>query len=182
MPTSSLIVNHPIGFREQVCQKIRTIFKETRLDNDTAAKIVVNLEKGIYNYAIQEATKAKVVKKWENPIFVQLYVDRLRAILKNLSDSELVAQVSLGEIAPQSVAFMTHQEFRPDRWKELIDQKMKRDAAKFSGDVMEASTDMYTCKKCKSKRCTYYEMQTRSADEPATVFITCLDCGKRWRN
>jgi len=179
----SLTVHHPAAFREEVCAKIRKVFTSSNDEIDEKnTKIVMNMEKGIYNYAIREATQAKVVKKWENPIFVQLYVDRLRAILKNLQHAELVTQVRSGEIEPQAVAFMTHQEFRPDRWKTLIDQKMKRDAAKFSGDLVEASTDMYTCKKCKSKRCTYYEMQTRSADEPATVFITCLDCGKRWRN
>ena len=75
---------------------------------------------------------------------------------------------------------MTHQEFQPEQWKEMIERKMMRDASKFS-DNTQASTDMFTCRKCKSKRCTYYEMQTRSADEPATVFITCLNCGKNWR-
>jgi transcription elongation factor S-II len=138
------------------------------------------LERGIFNFALKEATKAKVVKKWENPIFAQIYVDRLRSIMSNLP--HIVSQLQSGEMSPQAVAFMTHQEFQPDRWKLLLDQKMKRDASTANGEMVEASTDMYTCKKCKSKRCTYYEMQTRSADEPATVFITCLDCGKRWRS
>ena len=169
-----LIVHHPEHFREQVRHRILNV------SGGTEMSVVVNLEKGIFNYSIQEATKAKVVKKWENPIFVQVYVDRLRTILANLPAMRALLQS--GEVLPQAVAFMTHQEFRPDRWKELLDQKMKRDASKFRADVIEASTDMYTCKKCKSKRCTYYEMQTRSADEPATVFITCLDCGKRWRS
>jgi transcription elongation factor S-II len=75
---------------------------------------------------------------------------------------------------------MTHQEMKPERWAELIAKKIKRDASRFDTNI-EASTDMYTCKKCKSKKCTYYEMQTRSADEPATIFVTCLDCGKHWK-
>ena len=76
---------------------------------------------------------------------------------------------------------MTHQEFRPEHWSALIQQKIKRDAAKYTMNI-EASTDMFTCKKCKSKKCTYYEVQTRSADEPATIFVTCLDCGKHWKS
>ena len=37
------------------------------------------------------------------------------------------------------------------------------------------------CRKCKSKKTSYYQLQTRSADEPMTIFITCLNCGKHWR-
>ena len=68
-----------------------------------------------------------------------------------------------------------------DRWKDLIERKIKRDESKYS-NRLEASTDMFTCSKCKSKKCTYYELQTRSADEPATIFVTCLNCGKNWKN
>jgi transcription elongation factor S-II len=168
-----LTIQHPTEFRERVREKMGSVLS-------SPPEVKINLEKGIFNYALQEATKAKVVKKWENSVFVQIYMDRLRTVMTNLPS--MAQQVCSGEVAPQTVAFMTHQEFRPDRWKKLIDEKIKRDAFKFTGDLVEASTDMYTCKKCKSKRCTYYEMQTRSADEPATVFITCLDCGKRWRN
>jgi transcription elongation factor S-II len=92
----------------------------------------------------------------------------------------LLTQLQQGDITPQQLAFMTHQEMNQDKWKSLIEQKIKRDASKYSTNI-EASTDMYTCKKCKSKKCTYYELQTRSADESATIFVTCLNCGKNWR-
>ena len=85
-----------------------------------------------------------------------------------------------GEIEPKQLAFMTHHEYKPDKWRTLIEKKMIRDASKYQ-DNNQASTNMYTCRKCKSSRCTYYEMQTRSADEPSTIFVTCLDCGKHWR-
>jgi transcription elongation factor S-II len=98
--------------------------------------------------------------------------------LKNIQG--LLAKIQNGDIVPQQLAFMTHQEMNQEQWQTLIDQKMKRDASKYNTNI-EASTDMYTCKKCKSKKCTYYELQTRSADEPATIFVTCLNCGKNWR-
>ena len=162
-------IQSPDIFRENVCKKLETVLG----DNNNA----INLEKGIYNYSIKEANSRKIVKKWDNTYFAQLYLDRLRTIYINLKNQELLEQVKNGEIAPQTLAFMTHQEMNPAHWKELIDKKMKRDACKFNSNV-EASTDMYTCRKCKSKRSTFYEMQTRSADEPATIFVTCLDCGK----
>ena len=43
------------------------------------------------------------------------------------------------------------------------------------------TTDMFRCAKCKERKCTYFEMQTRSADEPMTVFINCEGCGHRWK-
>ena len=49
-------------------------------------------------------------------------------------------------------------------------------------DVAEAMTDQFKCGRCKQRKCTYYELQTRSADEPATIFVTCLDCGKNWKS
>lgn len=39
----------------------------------------------------------------------------------------------------------------------------------------------FTCSKCKSNKTSFYEKQTRSSDEPMTVFITCLNCGKHWK-
>ena len=147
---------------------------------DKYTKLASNLEKAIFNYAIKEGTHRKIIKKWENPYFAQLYVDRLRSIVMNLNNEEIIQQLRSGELLPQNLAFMTHQEMNPERWKMLIQQKTKRDASKYNTNI-EASTDMFTCKKCKSKKCTYYELQTRSADEPATIFVTCLDCGKHWK-
>ena len=45
----------------------------------------------------------------------------------------------------------------------------------------EQATDQYQCSRCHKRECTYYQLQTRSADEPMTTFVTCLNCGKRWR-
>jgi len=141
----------------------------------------VNLEKGIFNYAIREAKNRKVVKKWENKHFVTIYISKLWTIFNNIKNEKIITQIKNEEMLPQQLAFMTHQEISPDMWKELIERKMKRDESKMNQRV-EASTDMFTCKKCRSKRCTYYELQTRSADEPATIFVTCLDCGKNWKS
>ena len=165
-------VTNPETFRRNIVNRLQPILEDE--------KKTLNLEKGIYNYAIKEANNRKIIKKWGNPHFVQIYTDHLRSIYINLKNSELLNQIKNGEITPQSLAFMTHQEMNPNAWRKLIDEKIKRDANKYSNN-MQASTDMFTCKKCKSKRCTYYELQTRSADEPSTIFVTCLDCGKNWK-
>ena len=165
-------ISKPDVFRINLRNKINEIIED---ENKS-----VNLEKGVFNYAIKEANNKKLIKKWDNPSFVQVYLDHLRTIYINLKNPNIVQQIKNDEIQPQTLAFMTHQEMNPTHWKEQLDMKAKRDAAKFTNNI-KASTDMFTCKKCKSKKCTYYELQTRSADEPATIFVTCLDCGKNWK-
>jgi transcription elongation factor S-II len=97
-----------------------------------------------------------------------------------LKNETLLNKVISGEIKAQEIAFMTHQEIFPEKWEDLIKAKSIRDKNKFEQNL-EAATDTFTCRKCKSKKCTYYQMQTRSADEPMTIFVTCIDCGNRWK-
>jgi len=170
MPTRK--IEHPEKFRYNIQQKFKEFF-ETEKD-------AINLEKGIYNWALKEATNKKVVKKWDNPFFVQIYLDHLRSVYINLKSKHLVDKVNGGEIKTQDIAFMTHQEICPEKWEELIKAKSIRDKNKFEQNL-EAATDTFTCRKCRSKKCTYYQMQTRSADEPMTIFVTCIDCGNRWK-
>ena len=141
-----------------------------------------NLEKGVFNFAIKEATAKQIIKKWQNPLFCEIYSARMKSVLINLKKNPtLLASIRSGEVGPEQFAFMTHLEMNPEQWKDRIEKKIKRDRLKFTSNV-EASTDMFSCSRCKSKKCTYYEMQTRSADEPTTVFVTCLNCGKNWKN
>ena len=169
----SVTITNPDTFRENIRKKMYVILSDHLM--------ATNLEKGVYNYCIKEANSKKIIKKWDNQYFKQLYIDHLRSIFSNLKNNELLQQIKGGDILPQNLAFMTHQEMNPTHWKKLIDQKIKRDANKFSNKI-RASTDMFTCRKCKGSKCTYYELQTRSADEPATIFVTCLDCGKNWKS
>lgn len=46
---------------------------------------------------------------------------------------------------------------------------------------IEVSEGIYQCKRCGDRKTVSTEKQTRSADEPMTVFITCLSCGNKWK-
>jgi len=37
------------------------------------------------------------------------------------------------------------------------------------------------CSKCKNTKVTFYQLQTRGADEPATLFMTCTKCKNKWK-
>ena len=165
-------IDNPESFRKNVCGKLQELLN--------SEKKAVNLEKGVYNYSIKEATSRKVVKKWDNPYYIQIYIDRLRSIYVNLSKPELLNSVKDGTIKTKTLAFMTHQEMQPEKWEPLIQAKIKKDKSKYDTQ-QEAMTDTFKCRKCHSNKCSYYQMQTRSADEPMTTFVTCLECANRWK-
>jgi len=165
-------VSNPDKFRSNIADKLCAHLPKE--------KDATNLEKGIYNWAIKEATNHKIVKKWDNPFFVQIYADKFRSVYLNLDTPEVMEQVKNKTLKPHCIAFMTHQELNHKKWDGLIQAKSARDKNKYE-TTAEAATDTFTCRKCYSKKCTYYQMQTRSADEPMTTFVTCIDCGKRWK-
>ena len=148
------------------------------VENETIGE---NIELSIFNYTIQDAAIRQIIKKWTNPKFCELYSARLKTMICNLKKEDLIGRIKTNKVSGKMLASMTHQEMAPEKWRARIEMKTQRDKSKLSTNI-EASTDLFTCKKCKSKKCTYYELQTRSADEPATIFITCLDCGKNWKN
>jgi transcription elongation factor S-II len=164
-------IENPDNFRANIRKKIDKI-----LNNEKAS---LNLEKGIYNYALKEADNRKIVKKWDNKFFVQIYLNHLKSILNNLNE-KWIEEINNSSIQSHKLAFMTHQELNHIKWSELIEAKSKRDKNKFETNLA-AATDTFTCRKCKANQCTYYQMQTRSADEPMTTFVTCIPCGNRWK-
>ena len=95
-------------------------------------------------------------------------------------NTELMKMLVSGEIKPHKIAFMTHQEMKPSRWETLVNNKKVRDQNMYN-PKLDANTDNFTCRRCKSNRCSYYQLQTRSGDEPMTTFITCIECGNRWK-
>ena len=165
-------VTNPEKFREHISDKLFEIIK-----NRT---IVSNLEKGIYNKSLDIGTKKKIVKKWENQYFVQIYLDRAKSIFTNLKNENLLKIILEKKIKAHELAYMSHQEMNPERWNALIELQQIKEENKYAPKI-EASTDNFTCFKCKSKECSYYQLQTRSADEPMTTFVNCIRCGNRWK-
>ena len=171
-------IEKPEEFRENLRQRLKKILRKK--------SISINLEKAIFNYSIQESRRKKIIRKWDNTYFVELYINRFRSILGHINpkssyfNKDLYKKLVSKKIRPQMVAFMSHQEMNPEKWKKLIDAKIKRDKNLSEVDLSSA-TNEFKCFKCKKRVCTYYQLQTRSADEPMTTFITCLNCGNKWK-
>lgn len=166
------VIENPELFRENIHKKLTLLIGDEKISS--------NLEKGIFNNSLKKATTLNIVKKWDNIYFVQIYLDLLRTIYINLKNTRIMNKLKNKEIKAHELAFMTHQDMSPEKWEKLIEDKKIRDQNKYE-PKLEASTDNFQCRKCKSKKCTYYQLQTRSADEPMTTFVTCLDCGTRWK-
>ena len=165
-------INDPDCFRENVVTKLNSIVNNK--------SICENLEKGIYNYTLKVCEEKNLLKKWSNESFVLLYIEKLRTLIINLKDNDLLAKLVSKAVKAHEFVYMSHQELRPKLWETLIEEKKIKDENKYTPKI-EASTDNFICGKCKSKKCTYYQLQTRSADEPMTTFVTCLDCGNRFK-
>jgi DNA-directed RNA polymerase subunit M/transcription elongation factor TFIIS len=159
---------------------------EKKLDQTLDPDQRCDLERGIYNAALEEAARRGVRRHWENPDFAELYKAVARRTVANLDiegyvgNARLIQRLQEGEFPAHQVAFMSARELYPEHWQPLADEQLKRETTMLEGGNEEGS-DMFKCKRCGKSKTRYWEMQTRSADEPMTIFIRCLNCGKEWR-
>lgn len=179
MSTSLFEVDNVHAFRANIRRKLVEKLGGENEDSEFHVNCARNIERGIFNFALNEARQRKVVRKWDNKYFVLLYANHLRSIMRNLTD-KWISELNTANIKPHKIAFMTHQELDYPRWSKLIESKSIRDNAKFEVNLV-AATDTIFCKRCKGNKCTYYQLQTRSSDEPMTTFCQCVLCGKRWK-
>ena len=166
--------------RKDMLKKLRSVME------NVDEKMIILIEQGIYNYSIEKAERNHYIKRWDSKLFKQIYIDRGRSIYINLKkdsyikNERLLDRIIDREFKPQELAFMAPQHIFPEKWKKLLDDKYKRDKVLYETKP-EAMTDQYKCGRCKKRECSFFELQTRSADEPTTIFVTCINCGKRWK-
>jgi DNA-directed RNA polymerase subunit M/transcription elongation factor TFIIS len=130
------------------------------------------IETAILNRCISEAQKWLIDIDWENPVFKEMY--RCRAI-QLYKYKELASTMT-----PQEFVETNAVDQNPRRWREIIEQTIEKEKAMYN---REKTASIYLhCSSCKRKtQCDYYQLQTRSADEPMTTFVTCLECHKKWK-
>ncbi|TPP59684.1 Transcription elongation factor S-II [Fasciola gigantica] len=113
------------------------------------------------------------------------YKQRVRTRVMNLRDSNnpnLRLNVLMGHVNPTKLASMTSEEMASKEMKELREKYTKETIEDHQMAVTGGTeTDLLRCGKCKQTKCTYNQVQTRSADEPMTTFVYCNNCGHRWK-
>lgn len=66
------VIENPTQFRSIIVSKLCDILEDE--------KKVKQIETNVFNYAIKESRSKEIIIKWENPMFVHIYLDRLRTI------------------------------------------------------------------------------------------------------
>ena len=145
-----------------------------------------SIEKSIYDYTKEISKKRNILPLWTNDVFKKIYINKSISLYTNIDktsyikNDSLMDKINKKQINIDNLAFMSFQQLFPNHWKEMLDEKYKREKLMYE-DKPESMTDQFKCGRCKQRKCTYYELQTRSADEGMTLFITCIICGNRWR-
>jgi len=135
------------------------------------------LENSIFKYTNEYCDSSDMTLYIEN-----IYLDKFNDIYENINN-HIKNNYLLNEILNNkdfkinTVPYMTANELFPDNWKKIINRLNLIEEKKKN----MATTDIFTCKKCKKNRCTVHQMQTRSADEPMTTFVTCIVCNNTWK-
>ncbi|RGB26385.1 transcription factor S-II, central domain-containing protein [Rhizophagus diaphanus] len=113
------------------------------------------------------------------------YRDKLRGMISNLKDKKnpgLRKGVVSGDITVQKFCVMTKEEMASEEKKARDREIQQANLFKARGaGPTQAETNMFRCGKCGERKTTYFQMQTRSADEPMTTFVTCIVCNNRWK-
>ncbi|KAJ8435123.1 hypothetical protein Cgig2_020766 [Carnegiea gigantea] len=169
--------------REHLVEALSKVVTEAN-DEATKAKAKACAQHGIA--ALIESTMYKKLGQSHSNMAKQ------RSILFNLTDPnnpELRRQVLVGEIRPENLVEMTAEEMASNKRKreneEIRLKSLIRSEAieqeEGTTEQFKGTTEQFKCGRCGQRKCTYYQLQTRSADEPMTTFVRCVVCYNRWK-
>ncbi|MCJ1306373.1 RNA polymerase II elongation factor [Agyrium rufum] len=109
-------------------------------------------------------------------------VSSLYQNLRNKANPNLKTRVLDGDVSPERLVTMSHEELKSKEMRETDKVLEKENMRAAQVAVPEKSvSSTFTCGKCKKQKVSYSQAQTRSADEPMTTFCECLFCGHRWK-
>ena len=157
-----------------------------QLGNVLKSDVQVKLEEIILTVSIKDAKEKYVNKHFDNNLFQICYMSAARRIISNLNqksyvkNEHLISRILKGHLEIEHLVEMDVTDYAPSIYAPLREQMNLREQHLLEGNKAMA-TDLFKCGRCHKRECTYYELQTRSADEPMTKFITCVNCGSHWK-
>ena len=108
-----------------------------------------------------------------------MYIAKARSVYINIT---LAPWTLTSGLTDKDIVNMKPYEFQPEAWQPFLDINNRQNDS-MGEQINIQTTTLYTCGKCKKNNCHVTELQTRSSDEPMTLFVQCLSphCGHRWR-
>ena len=160
--------------------------------NSTRKNLFKNLKSSIY--VSDEKQKEELIKKVvdiEEKINEKYkgdspYTNRVLEIMHNIKENEefknkiVKGEIKSDDLCTMDVIDMLNKVKRKEIDKE-IEEKTNSMRSDWEKKHAKVSSGIYKCKKCGGNQTTQSEMQTRSADEPMTLFIRCLNCDYQWK-
>jgi hypothetical protein len=162
-----------IIYLDKSVDRINSIEKMEKLTNDYY--IAKEIECGIFEFVLTRIKELNIIAK----ILPNMYFKMLDEIINNLNiknNPTLLPNILNGTIEPFKIAFFSPHQIHPLKWKKEIDKQIE--TAKLRDDV--PTTDLYKCYKCGARRSIVHQVQIRCADEPMTLFITCIECNNTY--
>ena len=164
------------GFRKN----FRNILDQ--FNEELPEKDLNNIEKGVYNWCIHLSDEKCIFKHWDNRSFSNLYLSKAMDIYANLNrKKEIRDRIKSLDIRAYNLVFMKPHEIDDTYWRETIDKYHKIEKNMFE-KRKDNVVRIYKCGKCKKNECTFYQLQTRGADEATTTFVQCVNCGHKWKD
>ena len=161
--------------RQFVLTRLSTLLEISETDTRC-----VNLEKSILNYATEKCEDPA----WDNHIFAGIYKQKFLQVQHNLKSSPVLkGWIVNKKIKTHEVVDMRPEDLWPDGpYATKMQERMYKEVRKsYLAQEIKNQEGFFTCGRCKSKKTTYYQLQTRSADEPMTTFVSCLNCDRNWK-
>jgi len=128
-----------------------------------------------------ENLETELHKLYSGPKLKTQFMSKL-SNLKDPKNPQLRTSFIKNILSAEEIAKMTPAEMASKELKEQVSKLEKENLLDHQVAVNQGTeTEMFTCGKCKQKKCTYTQLQTRSSDEPMTTFVYCMNCGNRWK-
>ena len=143
---------------------------------------IIDLERGIFNWCVDFCESCANIQKNSLEDFEQVYNEKFKSVMINIrNNDDMRDKFNKKDILGRELANFEPYDWNPESWRETLFERQRRRTA--AGVVQQNTTDLFQCGKCKKRKTSYYELQIRSADESATIFITCLNpkCKNQWR-
>jgi DNA-directed RNA polymerase subunit M/transcription elongation factor TFIIS len=157
------------GRRDFIYKKLEETAKQlTSPPSISIQKLAVMIEDSIFKYDDHDTRFRALMESLTNP--------------KTVQGLQFARRLLEGSLAPEKFASLKGEALMSEEQLREIEQR--REIAILSNTVPKpliSKSPLFRCRKCRSNNVSYYQQQTRSADEPMTNFCKCGDCAFEWR-